>query len=432
MEKTAFYLKWRARMAGHARLDDRGAALITALVFLVLLTLLGVASLMTSGTEMLTSRNDRLNKLAVDHANAGVAMALAALDKNHVGINAYAGAISSTDKVKTWKVKFNGYSTTAGTYEEYDLGGGESGVNFVSTVAFRLEDSLHYRDMLPAPATGDSTDDEVVGYSVNCGYNKSVVDSYEKSWPVYTITSTGYVKSGTEMVAIARVVTEVTKDSINIQVDAPFETNGCLQLQGSPNFNSAAGRCADETGDVPVYSTRCDSTAVGGTPTVTGGTAVTDPARAIIDFEDRLGMTLEQLADIAQAEGHYYEETIPALWPPSAANLGSSDNPAIVYIKPDPADPEYIFNGGTHYGILIIDGDLRLAGNFVWTGLIYVTGDLDAGVGTATINGAVLIEGVGTSQAGGTFNLNYDCEALRNIASTAFNTKIINWRREYD
>lgn len=48
------------------------------------------------------------------------------------------------------------------------------------------------------------------------------------------------------------------------------------------------------------------------------------------------------------------------------------------------------FQGGRGQGILLVDGDIKMNGNFEWTGLIIVTGRIAKANGTATIHGGIM------------------------------------------
>lgn len=402
MKKTAFYSEWRARMAGHARLDDRGAALITALVFLVLLTLLGMASLMTSGTELLISRNDRLNKLALDHANAGVSMAVAALDKKDIGGDGHTLAIQAVpaNKTKEWKVSFDHYSTNAATLVTYDIGSdpANGGIDFTTTVRYRPEDSLHTN------GTGDV--DEIVGYSNDFRYNKSPFDVVGKSYPVYEITSVGRVRSGNQVIATATVVMEVTKNALLTGVPASLTVEGSVTGGGS----------SDIIGD-PAYPSIQTGYANGYSGTVTNGMA---PVAGVSStLEQMLGMDVADL--IAEAD---ITSPDPPTWP-----IGSLSVPKIVYVNNGVGD-EWNMNAGEEgWGILIVQGDARTNGTAKWHGLVVVLGSLTL-AGTYNFDGPVIVRGdadiIGSGQLA-------DNRALLDDISNVFSkSKIINWRRDYN
>jgi hypothetical protein len=123
----------------------------------------------------------------------------------------------------------------------------------------------------------------------------------------------------------------------------------------------------------------------------------------------------------------------------SSTCWGTAETPKIVYIKGDP-DPTSQFNalrmaGNTEgHGILIVeDGDMRVAGNFLWNGPIIVTGKwvgigfLGGGnqavygsvISNETANDAGFYEGVVT----GNSKIRYSCEAL---AAASRARKLVN------
>ncbi len=78
----------------------------------------------------------------------------------------------------------------------------------------------------------------------------------------------------------------------------------------------------------------------------------------------------------------------------------------IIYVRGS-AD---IQGNGRGQGILIVDGDLKINGNFTWLGLVLVRDDLDKGNGNATITGAVMARNVdlqGGTVTGGSQTVSY-------------------------
>jgi Tfp pilus assembly protein PilX len=85
---------------------------------------------------------------------------------------------------------------------------------------------------------------------------------------------------------------------------------------------------------------------------------------------------------------------------------------------------------GSGYGILLVEGDLTLSGNFDWHGLLLVTGHLtlDGGSGSLNIGGAILAQG--TTAANGSVEIQYDsCAINRALNNQALIT--ISWKEAY-
>jgi hypothetical protein len=56
-------------------------------------------------------------------------------------------------------------------------------------------------------------------------------------------------------------------------------------------------------------------------------------------------------------------------------------------------------NNGRGQGILLVDGDIRMNGNFQWYGLIVARDDIIKGNGTADIHGAVMARNANIADA---------------------------------
>ncbi len=130
---------------------------------------------------------------------------------------------------------------------------------------------------------------------------------------------------------------------------------------------------------------------------------------------------------------------------PSPANpadlpspLGTLQEPVIVWA---PGDLQLTPGPGpTGYGILIIDGDFQMAGNFDWNGLIMIgasptgTGDL-TGSGDLTVNGAVIIGNSLTTDRSrsifsGTADFQYSCKGIE-VAGAALGDSfgVVTWNK---
>ncbi|MGZ8469555.1 MAG: pilus assembly PilX N-terminal domain-containing protein [Gemmatirosa sp.] len=63
-------------------------------------------------------------------------------------------------------------------------------------------------------------------------------------------------------------------------------------------------------------------------------------------------------------------------------------------------------SNGRGQGILLINGNLKLRGNFDWVGLIIVRDDVDRGNGTANVTGAIMARNVSLTDGGSAWNGN--------------------------
>jgi len=110
-------------------------------------------------------------------------------------------------------------------------------------------------------------------------------------------------------------------------------------------------------------------------------------------------------------------------------NWGTPSNPVVIH-----ATDDLSLNGSTGYGVLVVDGNLALAGNVEWNGIVIVSGCDNCegsltGNGGFTINGSIIIGNdgldgslnptVSISDYGGTPDYRYSCEGIA-IANGAF------------
>jgi hypothetical protein len=80
--RTSFNGKLLLTVSGAPRADEKGSALVTVLIILVVLTLLGVISIRTSVNEMKISTSDRRHRTAFYNADGATELATELLSQN--------------------------------------------------------------------------------------------------------------------------------------------------------------------------------------------------------------------------------------------------------------------------------------------------------------------------------------------------------------
>ena len=106
--------------------------------------------------------------------------------------------------------------------------------------------------------------------------------------------------------------------------------------------------------------------------------------------------------------------------------------------------PTIVFGSGNHHisggaagaGLLIIDGDLKISGNFEWLGLVIVRGNVEfvGGGDTKRVVGGVIVENNvdgfsgGDLVTSGTIDLIYSAETLARASQVFAAFSIMNWR----
>jgi Tfp pilus assembly protein PilX len=96
---------------------------------------------------------------------------------------------------------------------------------------------------------------------------------------------------------------------------------------------------------------------------------------------------------------------------------------------PQDQSGDYSYNGGNGEGLLYVDGDLHINGNFNYRGLIYIEGDLKLN-GNAWILGGLIVRGTTTvNVANGSAVVLYSADAIQqNISKHGGRLRTLAWR----
>lgn len=115
-------------------------------------------------------------------------------------------------------------------------------------------------------------------------------------------------------------------------------------------------------------------------------------------------------------------------FPTDLAEASTLDAPVVIIIEGDlilnNADLKLPANG-----VLYVNGNLRINGNVEWNGLIITTGDTSMGNGTAVINGALVTGEIADVDISGTITIQYDCTTLQNLFDWFSIYRITSWRQ---
>lgn len=394
-------------------MNEKGFALILALVTMVAMTVIGISVVMNMTVDMQLSSNEREAKLAFMSAEAGIHEALARL---HLpgGDPRYAGeAITTTDpRDTTWNTSFNSTAVN------------EADLTYNVTVSYLVEGNTEgYCDdnnVNPnnsgnsgvPPASCDQTTPEAVMFGQDFNIDSTVTKVSRGTFPVYAVTSTGISPQNTQRTIIAYM----GASGLNTNTDDAINTNGCVENNGGAPVSTICGTtgCSNED---------CDGTKAASTDLTTylgdNLSNIKDQADLNItcttqsECNDMIGATTDP--DWGDWTGNtysvlvYIENSVGA-----EARLSGND------LGPD--------NGGR--GILIVTGDLKLSGGFQWEGLIYVLGDLelDGGGSGVNITGGIMAQTT-TTLNGASLTINYDLATLREVARENSSAAMLVWKR---
>jgi len=369
--------------------DESGLILIVALTLLTALTLAGVTAFIVASTDVKVGGNVRTTQTALQVAMAGAEHARETLR-----------ALNSASVNKT---------------------------NFSEELAIRIG----------ANATLDgytsSTDDSplassstlITGYSYNAYLTNdasegtsNVVDANGKVVVMSVATGPGNSK--------AIVQTTVQLYSFSSSSPATIYSKDNVTVSGtsiSISGTDASPACGG-TGLAPIYTMDPATTTQNGNPVLTGSPPTPEHGTEDIDLESYVD-TLKGAASVTLTSDV------------SNGTYGSATNFVTVYADAagTQADGELKLTNATGYGILLVKGDLELAGNLDWNGLILVTGKIKTtGGGSNAKNILGQVYGgksdLGDSTISGSVTISYhSCNIKNALASQPL--KLVNWKQNY-
>jgi Tfp pilus assembly protein PilX len=375
--------------------DEKGAVLVTGLLFVLVLTLLSIAAMMSTATELKIAANDRSAKQIFYLAEAGLEDA-----RSRMQTGASAFPISDTQPANTiWKA-FIG-TTTKAALKGYDSGNSSHflynrvnppGLDYVVTVTHKLNSSGNILFW------GDSNGDGLPEENTTVGKN------------IYVITSEGYDANG----ASKSIKIEASKFP-SITADAALYTKAHTTIQGSSTYILGMDHCGSS--NKPGIITMNDVTQNGG-PNVTGSPqAIVENSTQNIDVRAVINQFASKVnysynLNSATLTGMNWGTPTPGATQQDASSCSSRN---VVYFN---TNSTYVkLRGGTNgCGILILDGDLAVNGGFQWYGAILVTGSVSfTGGGGKNVTGAMLAGGTASADlVGGDASIIYCSQAMWN------------------
>ena len=382
---------------------ERGFVLVLALLFLVLLTLIGVSSINTTTVDNMISGNQRISKQAFYVAEAG--------------INEFTGRFRPE---ATGEITDNNPSSTEwrlflSRKTERARGIGYTSGNLNHFLIGSLENELDYGVMIEHKVENN----KVVTWA---GY------------PVYRATSYGFTSEGGNKV----IEVEIRKVP-DVDPPAPLYSKSPVKIMGSSSQISGLDKCPIDgvSQDKPGIITTTPTITESGSPTIDGSpeAQVTSsllnlPLKEMVDyFKDNADFTYDYSVD----------QTLPGYsddWGVPKSNgaqvpLAYAGQMNVVYFDMH-GDKELTLSGGSHgAGLLLVDGDLELHGGFSWYGVIIVTGTFSsAGGGEKNITGGVLVGGESSVDVGGDATILYCSEGVKRLRDKLkfAPLKVVQWK----
>ena len=356
--------------------NENGFAIVTAVLILAILTLLGVASLQVSNTELKIATNHQIYHMNFYAAESGIA-----LGPLWAKVNYPESEWDDIDYV-------GNYGDTQSNGTAYDF------------------------DVYPQTKV-DSSDgfEKVLRYGDEDGDYLNEIN-YTTGPPLIKVISEGtHVGRG----GLVRIEGTYRYSPIFMMPDA------ALRVHSNVNGNGVSGSII---GEHPAGSSCGDFADI-----------MYDVAGGTIEYGGDLGDTSR-----IEASGGMYPIPLlrDLLLRRATMEIVGSNNIDEVAIESgtSASDPGIVFISGdakatnlVGHGILFVDGNIELAGSLGWTGIIIVNGDITfSGGGTKTITGAVI--GGGDAVAlNGSVDIQYDCDVLQSLHDNFSGYRMTSWRQ---
>ena len=368
--------------------DESGIVVIVALVLLATLTLIAATAFFSASNNVRASGNYRTGETALQVAMAGVEQpretlrAANAASSNPTNFSEELLARVGANGV------LNGYTSST---DDSPIASSSTLISGYNYSAYLTNDSSE-----GASNTTDSNG-KVVITAVASGPNSSKA--------IVTTTVQLYSFSTTSPAVI------YSKDNVTL-------SGSSIEINGNDGGSCGGGNLS------PVYTRDPATTTENGQPVLSGNPATPQHGSTDIDLQGYVD---------ALKSGANYTLTADS----SNSSFGSSSNYVTVYADAigTQADQELRLNNVTGYGILIVKGDLQLAGNINWHGIIIATGIVTSSGGGSDAKNIQSQMYSGSSALGdtaisGSITVGYNsCDVKKSLSSQPM--KVVNWKQSY-
>jgi PilX N-terminal len=404
--------------------NTHGIALISALMFVVLLALLGATTATVSTVASHSSGNYKATIQSLQSTEAGAEEARGRLRGNAVN-----RILDTAPTAKTWTA-FIGSPTHA---QAYGYTGSAQQVRTDS-----LQTALAYTVVITHATVPDPTDPTEPskrlllywGDPTGTGTYTRTTTAGPRMRNIYLVTSYGTLGGATSIVQTQVAPVPPVTIPGTVYVDAH------TTLQGSSTYITGQDQCGTQhlPGIVtPLPQTQDNQNTItqNGHPNVTGSPAmqyngtyinITTLVNALKGFADSTYTFASNTTVTGMSWG------TPTAGPTQTSPLTCSESHIVYY---NMAGTSLKLSGGTQgCGILLVDGDLELHGGFAWYGPVLVTGSIIyTGGGNKNITGALLSGSSVTADVIGGNATILNCSAARTNATQNRPLLRLNWQQ---
>lgn len=398
--------------------NERGIALVIALLVLMVISMLGIIMMMTVTVERRTAGHDLRASEALNVAESGVSEAIALIRHGDITLNpANPRSVAQVFLALPGSVPVPGADTVgvatkqpAGDWLQYST---PSRGPDVLTVAFKTD----------AARTDVYRFDATVTPNVHLGGT---------GLPIYEITATG--RTGT---ARRRVVTDVIQKPFYLNAKGALAAGNPIDFIGNAvvcGYNHSADTPNDAGKNKRGFAPDCipsetgsgDLVAAWSTGTVSNGGAAFQQGVPPVWAQSQTGFYTGPWDAFNMSQADFLG------WIGSPVNGVPGNLNGIYYIDnntiPGDQSKNVGIQGGDGEGLLYVDGDLSVNAQFYYRGLIYVEGDLTMN-GQAWVLGGVIVKGRSTIRQNGGATILYSSDAItRALAKYGGQFVTLSWR----
>jgi hypothetical protein len=384
--------------------EEKGIVLVMALMFLLVLGLLGMSAISSTQYDNRISGNKRVSDQAFYAADAGVQEVMGRFRPDATG------EIEDTDPLNpNWR-RFIALNQSQAAKVGY-----VSGPNhlFLQSLQTRLDFAVELE------------------HKVNISNAVVTKDGH----PVYLMTSLGVTPEGGQR----RIEAELNP-SPSLNPGGALYSERPVDLLGSSTYIQGMDACGSN--DVPGVATTLplssDPVDISGSPTVEGNPPIQ---------YDTTNRNLKEMMEYLRKDANFNyaygsNQTLTGMSDQWGTPVGSGTANPLTYSGPlnivyfnMGGDKTLKLAGGSHGGgILLVDGNLELNGGFQWYGLVIVTGALDfTGGGEKNITGGVMAGETATVEVdvGGNAAI-INCSAVQpQLENLVTPIRITRWREVY-
>lgn len=391
--------------------NERGVALIMALLVLLVISLLSVTLLMSVNVETKVASLSMRQVQALNLAEAGVGEAIARIRAGDIPSNSNPLQVAQIFNALPGNVPVLGTDSVAlatsqpvGGWLAYTTAGKTDSVLTVSYKTNAAKTQIYRYDPAKNPAVQTAS-----------------------GFPIFVVTSTGRQGS-----AYGRVVAEVIQRPVNVNVKGALAADKGIDFSGNSEicgFNHNISTPA-YTGVPPCNAWELTSGHLPGSwssGTITSGGSSTQNGSPVPNSPGQTGFYSGPWDAFGMPQAEFFS------WIGAPVSSEPANPQGVYYLDNNgtsqDASGDFKYNGGTGEGLLYVDGDLAINGNFVFRGLIYIEGDLQIN-GTCWILGSIIVKGRSRIKiANGSCTILYSQDTItQSIAKYGGQFVTLSWR----